>query len=134
MTRRKLRSAASRRSRRNRNRGSSGEREFAALLSAAIKQETRRKLGASRNGGDDVEIDMSKFPACDIKVRQGFSFEVKRRRSVAIDKWLRQAAENVGASAKMPVVVCRGDNAPWRACLNLDDFFRLLRCALNIAD
>lgn len=73
------------------------------------------------------------FPAS--LINKGFSFEVKRRQSINIVEFMRQAVENGAAIPdRIPVVAFRRNNMPWLACLTLDDFFKLLRCALNIAE
>lgn len=118
MSLRKLRSAASRRSRRSRNKGASGEREFAALLSETLGEEIKRKLGAARDGGDDVVAGM-------------FSFEVKRRESLSVEQWLAQAVENAD-SGRIPVVVYRKNGqTEWRVVMQFKDFAPLLRLAVN---
>jgi hypothetical protein len=99
----------------SRNKGAQGEREFAALLSAALNKEIKRKLGAARDGGDDVEA-------------AGFSFEVKRQEHIAIERWMAQALAN--KKANIPVVVFRKNGGRWSACLDLDDFFQLMRRSL----
>lgn len=119
----------------SKQKGIRGELEFAALLSAAIRKDVARKLGAARDGGDDVALDLRDFPQALMQGEgvRGFSFEVKRREALAVDKWMAQALENAVVTGKMPVVVFRRNGMRWSACLDLNDFFKLLRAALNVA-
>lgn len=103
----------------SRRKGASGEREFAELLSAAFGVTIKRKLGAARDGGDDV-------------AHCNYSFEVKRQETVKIEQWMRQALANAAANPSnpcTPVVVFRRNGGRWRACMDLDHFFALLKKA-----
>jgi hypothetical protein len=105
----------------SRTKGAAGEREFAALLSEALGKDIKRKLGAARDGGDDIVVEP-------------FSFEVKRRETLSIEDWLAQAIENAAASstAYIPVVAYRKNgNKEWRVVLEFKHFIPLLMLALN---
>lgn len=95
-----------------RRKGASGERELAEILTKALGIAVKRKLGAARDGGDDIETP-------------GISWECKRHEKLAIEPWLQQAVANRGKNT--PVVAFRRNNQPWTVALRLDDFLTLLR-------
>lgn len=71
-----------------------------------------RKLSASRDGGDDLELGP-------------FSIEVKRRKGIAALKFLEQAIANAGA--KTPVVMMREDGGKWCVMMEFDAWAELAR-------
>ena len=104
-------SLASRRGRRNRQRGQEGEREICALLSAEFGFVVRRRLGQERDSGHDVTLP-------------GFTMEVKRRRRIAgLYEWITQA----DGTACPPVVLARADGREWLVVMKFRDWCRLAR-------
>ena len=107
-----------------RNKGATGERELAALLTEQLGFEVKRKLGQARDGGHDIEIGR-------------FCIEVKRQERLAIEDWCRQVELSVTTSAEIdsegsigspvPVVIFRRSGQPWRAVVPLDWFCKAVR-------
>jgi len=97
--------------------GAAAEREFTAILSEQLGQVVQRKLGQSRDGGDDVQV-------------QKFRFEVKRRETLALPAWTRQI-ESACAPGEVPVVAYRQNGQCWRIVMKLQDFLPLLRGELK---
>ena len=95
-----------------RRKGQSGEREAAAKLSEAFGTVVKRKLSASRDGGDDIEAGP-------------YSVEVKRRKGIAASRFMDQAAEN--AEGKTPVVMMREDGGQWLVMMRFDEWARIAR-------
>lgn len=91
-----------------REKGARGEREFAELL---------REYGfdARRDGrlDDDLDHDVP-----------GVHIEVKRRNTLALPSWTRQAEQDAGG--RVPVVAYRGDRDPWRVSMPAAFFLELL--------
>ena len=96
-----------------RNKGAGGERELSRLLSDALGFVVKRKLGAAREGGDDMEVG-------------NFSVEVKRRKGIGCIRFLEQADTNAEID-KIPVVMMREDGGQWVVLLSLDDFLPMMR-------
>lgn len=84
-----------------RNKGAAAERELAAMLSNELGIAVKRKLGQARDGGDDIQIGK-------------FRIEVKRRETLAIEKWCKQV-EAACSGQDVPVVAFRRSGEPWRA-------------------
>lgn len=80
----------------------------------------KRNLGQARDGADDLTVEK-------------FRIEVKRRETIAIDKWSQQV-EECAKAGEVPVVVYRRSGQPWRVCLLLDDFIPMLRDQLTGGD
>lgn len=97
-----------------RAKGARVEREIAALLTEELGVVVKRKLGAARDGGDDIVIGKK------------YSVEVKARKAFSVSAFLRQAESNCGTMT--PVVVLRedGDREPM-ALLRLRDLLPLIR-------
>ncbi len=100
-----------------RTKGALGEREVSAILTTLLGVEIKRKLGASRDGGDDLATD-------------DFSFEVKRQERLRITEWMEQAVENSSSTGAMPVLVFRQSRQPWRVVLDLTEFCMLAKAWL----
>lgn len=98
----------------SRAKGAAGEREFSKLLSEAMGVEIKRKLGAARDGGDDLEYGL-------------FSFEVKRQEVIKIEEWMAQALASAEPSGRIPVVVFRRSNSRWRACIDIEVLFQMIK-------
>ena len=104
-------SHASKRGRRNRQRGQEGEREICALLSAEFGFVVRRRLGQERDSGHDVSLP-------------GFTVECKRRKRIAgLYEWIAQA----DVAKCPPVVLARADGREWLVVMRLSDWCRLAR-------
>ena len=113
-------SDASRRGRRNRQRGQEGERELASLLSAEFGCTIKRTLGQERDSGSDVRLP-------------GFIVEVKRRKGVALLYEAMAQAESARQPIKhpqlrqMPCVAVRADGEGWLIVMRLPDWCRIAR-------
>ena len=92
----------------SREKGKRGEREFAEIL-------TRHGFEAYRDGrlDDDVAHNVG-----------GYHFEVKRRETLALPQWTRQAEQDAGA--REAVVAYRRSREPWRCSIDADRLVRLL--------
>jgi len=94
----------------SRTKGSMAEREFAALLVAAgFKGE---RTGRNGRTSEDVTHDIP-----------GVHLEVKRRETLALPEWLRQAQKDCGSLE--PVVAFRQSRQPWRVVVLAEDWLRL---------
>lgn len=111
-------------SRMERNKGAAGEREVAAILTAAGFPASRN----ARNGLSAEDVAHA-IP--------GVYLEVKRRETAEIWKWVAQAwaaSRDVTAPpeigpdlyAAVPVVVFRRNRSEWLACLPFADLIELL--------
>lgn len=100
----------------SRAKGAAAEREVCEILRAAGWPGARR----SSDGRAQAERgDIVRGPA-------GFHLEVKRRETLLIVKWSRQA-EAEAAPGDRPAVIYRQSREPWRVSLLLDDFLPLAR-------
>jgi len=97
----------------SRNKGAAAEREFAALLSHELGVMVKRKLGQSREGGDDIQVDR-------------YRIEVKRREALRIDDWCHQI-EAAAQPGEWPVVVYRRSGQPWRAVVPIELLIKAMR-------
>ena len=97
----------------SRNKGAGAEREFAALVSAALGVEVKRKLGQAREGGNDLQLGK-------------FRFEIKRHENLAIMAWVRQIEACV-EKWEVPVVAFRQSQQEWRCVIKLKDLLDLLK-------
>lgn len=100
--------------------GAAAEREVAKILTDSLGFVVKRNLGQARDGADDLTV-------------QQFRIEVKRRETIAIDKWSQQV-EDCAQAGEVPVVVYRRSGQPWRVCLLLDDFIPMMRDQLTGGD
>jgi Holliday junction resolvase len=91
-----------------REKGKRGEREFADLLQD-------HGFHARRDGRLDDDLDHD---------ADGYHFEVKRRETLALPAWSRQAEQDAGD--RVPVVAYRRNSEPWRCSLPADRLLRLL--------
>lgn len=98
----------------SRNKGMTFEREVAARLSEILGTVVKRKLGAARDGGDDIEVGP-------------YSIECKRRKATAVDAWMRQAETNAAEKGRIPVVVTRADRREAIYCMRERDFVMLFQ-------
>lgn len=99
----------------SRNKGAAAEREFCAILSDHLGAVVQRKLGQARDSGADVHVGK-------------FRIEVKRRETLAIPAWCRQAeaACMEDPANLVPVVAYRTNGQQWRVVILLEDFLPLL--------
>lgn len=94
----------------SKRKGANGEREVRDILNAA-------GVGARRDGRLDDDL---------VHGLDGFHLEVKRRESYALGKWIAQAEAD--SRGRIPIVIFRKSNQPWRAVL---DFATLVRLITN---
>ncbi len=106
--------------RRSRNKGATGERELAALLTDALGFVVQRKLGQARDGGDDIQVGQ-------------YRIEVKRREALRLDEWCKQV-EQAAQPGDVPVVAYRRNGQPWRVVVPLEWFMKQVRETLENAD
>jgi hypothetical protein len=92
----------------SREKGKRGEREVAEIL---------RDFGfrAHRDGRLDEDV---------VHDVEGYHFEAKRRETLALPAWRRQAEADAGR--RVPVVATRRNREPWYADLPLERLVRLL--------
>ena len=97
-----------------RAKGAAGERELSKLLTEELGVVVKRKLEASREGGDDMEVGP-------------FSIECKRvaKSGVKVLQWMKQAEGN--ANGKTPTVIFREDGGEWKVVMKLADFLPMMR-------
>src|SRR5687767_7422932 len=96
----------------SRAKGSHGEREFCEECVKSLGIPVKRKLGAARDGGDDVELGP-------------FSIEVKRCEQLRVEEWWDQANQNAGG--KTPILAYRKSHRGWKVVMDLQTFFKLAR-------
>lgn len=106
--------------RRSRNKGATGERELAALLTDALGFVVQRKLGQARDGGDDIQVGQ-------------YRIEVKRREALRLDEWCKQV-EDASQPDDVPVVAYRRNGQPWRVVVPLEWFMKQVRETLENAN
>jgi hypothetical protein len=105
---------ATKRARRSKRKGATGELDVAKLAIAHGFTECRRNFGSgSRGGGDLIGIP-------------GVSMECKRQERLNIHAAYEQAARAARAT-EMPVVAFKRSRGPWLAVLELDELFALLK-------
>lgn len=87
----------------SRDKGKHGEREVCKLISKELGIECKRKLGAEREGGDDIT---------DVPF---LSIEVKRRESLSVGAWWKQAVEQAARHnpPRIPILFYRKSSEEW---------------------
>jgi hypothetical protein len=60
----------------------------------------------------------------DITGMPGFHIEVKRCEALRISEWMKKAGEE--ADDKIALLIFRRSREPWRVCLDLGSFLRLV--------
>jgi len=104
--------------RRNRQRGSEGERELATLLSDALGIVVQRRLGQERDSGGDLHVGH-------------YSVECKRRKRLGqFYAWWAQAEKAAVKADKIPLLAFRADGKDWIVAFRLPDAINLLRESL----
>lgn len=96
-----------------RRKGAAGEREVAALLRDSFGLPCARTLGQARDGGGDIAF-------------RPFLIEVKRRRSIGVEAWVKQA-QAAAKDGELPVVLARADGGEWMLIAPWSVAERLLR-------
>lgn len=96
-----------------RTKGASFERETAEQLSDWLGVDCKRKLGAARDGGDDIQVGQ-------------FRIECKRHETTKVWEWYEQAKSNA-QPGEIPVVVFRRSRSESMALVSFSDFMRLMR-------
>lgn len=93
----------------SRNKGASGEREFAALVKAETGIELKRNL-----------TQYQKAQGYDLEGAEGYAIEVKRHKTATratIDAWWAETLAQARLAKKMPVLAYRVDFGKWRVCI-----------------
>lgn len=96
--------------RRSRSKGASAEREVAAILRQYGFEATRNRVGVT---AQDL---LHNIP--DVHI------EVKRQETLKIGEWLRQAQGDC-PDDRVPVLVYRKSNEPWRVITSLTHYLEL---------
>ena len=90
-----------------RNKGKRGEREFLNKLGELLNQDLSRNLNQSANGGADC-VDVN-----------GFAIEIKRRESLSLGQWWKQATNQARTLNRQPALAYRQSRKPWRIVVPL---------------
>lgn len=88
-----------------RRKGAAAERELAALLADQLGEMVKRRLGASRDGGHDLDGGI---------LLDGIALEVKRQERPSLAAWWSQACDQAKRASKVPVLAYRASRRPWR--------------------
>lgn len=96
-----------------RTKGACFEREISTEISEWLGIDCKRKLGAARDGGDDIQVGQ-------------FRIECKRHETTNVWEWYEQAKANAEAG-EIPVVVFRRSRSESMALVSFSDFMRLMR-------
>lgn len=94
----------------SRRKGATGEREFARF--AREHGFVCDRTGRNGRTSEDVTHDIP-----------GVHLEVKRRETLAVNEWVRQAERDAGDLC--PVVAFRRSRQPWRVVIPAAEFLRL---------
>lgn len=97
-----------------RRKGAAAERELAALLTDSLGVQVRRKLGAARDGGDDIQVAR-------------YRIEAKNHARLALPEWLRQAEASCTEPGDVPIVAFRRPGGRWYVVTALEDWVPLIR-------
>ena len=95
-----------------RTKGATYEREIVTALKDVLGIDAKRNLTQTREGGGDIVLDK-------------YLIECKRRASISVYAWMKQAEESCDTKQK-PIVVCRADNQQSLVIMKLTDFLPLL--------
>lgn len=105
----------------SRTKGSSGERELAALLFDELGVRLHRRLEQYQRGGCDLAVHPEEAGPVADRLRR-LAIEVKRHREASqglVDRWWQQAVTQAEASGKVPALAYRADRCPWRLVVPL---------------
>jgi len=99
-----------------RTKGAGGERELCGILSDALGQVVKRKLGQARDSGHDIDLPP-------------FKIEVKRRKRIALIYEAMDQAETKSdfPTEHTPIVALRADGKPWFIVMYACDWIKLAR-------
>src|SRR5689334_20038463 len=92
--------------------GAAFEREIANDLTESWGKKIQRNIGQARDGGDDITV-------------KPFRIECKRRKGIAVYKWLYQCSEACTGTADVPIVVARGDGEDAIVIMAYEDWKRI---------
>ena len=106
----------------SREKGKRGEREFVHALRDLGIDARRTQQFSGKAGDADVDSEL-----------EGIHWEVKRRTSIAANRFLEQAEEDRKEN-QSPVVAMREDRGPWMILLKLDDLETLARTLVDALD
>jgi hypothetical protein len=106
----------------NRNKGASAERAVATLLTKGLGVKVKRKLGASREGGSDIELESSSYIDEGLVIRShpGWSIEVKHQNKYNLVSWWEQTLEQSDKEERRPLLFFRKDREGWN-CMYMYD-------------
>jgi len=104
----------------SRNKGASAERAVATLLTKDLGVQVKRKLGASREGGSDIELEgFSYFDKRQIfRTHPGWSIEIKHHAKLSVDAWWTQTLEQADKEERRPLLFFRRNREEWK-CMYL---------------
>jgi hypothetical protein len=97
-----------------RRKGAVAERELAALLTDSLGVVVKRKLGAARDGGDDIQVAR-------------YRIEAKNHARLSVPEWLRQAEASCTNAGDVPIVAFRQPGGRWYVVTALEDWMPLIR-------
>jgi Holliday junction resolvase len=101
----------------SRRKGAAAEREVRDLLRRAGYHASRDGQITDRFAGPNEDL---------VHDVRDVHFEVKRRETLALPQWTRQAEDD--ARGRKAVVVYRRSQEPWRASLDFEYLLYLLKC------
>lgn len=106
----------------SRNKGASAERAVATLLTKGLGVRIQRKLGASRAGGSDIEIDSRSYVDTGLVIRShpGWSVEVKHQNKSNVVAWWEQTLSQADIEERRPLLFFRKDRQAWN-CMYMYD-------------
>lgn len=105
---------ASKRGRRNRQRGQEGEREVCQILTDATGIPIKRLLGQERDGGVDIKVG-------------NLAIDCKRRKRIAkLYEWMEEILSS-DADFWAPVIALRADGEKWLVVMQMEDWIKMAR-------
>jgi len=106
----------------SRNKGARAERDVARLLSKDLEKTIQRKLGASRAGGSDIEIDSLTYldKKLVMHTHPGWSVEVKHHVTMKVANWWEQTLAQAELEEKRPLLMFRGNRSAWSCMYYFD--------------
>jgi Holliday junction resolvase len=100
----------------SRRKGATGERQVRDMIRARGFSARR----AGRYGLADVIHGLPSFGGA------GYHIEVKRRETISMPAWIRQAEADAAEEGLVPLVVWRRSFEDWRVDMPFDEFLRVL--------
>jgi hypothetical protein len=106
----------------SRNKGARAEREVATKLSTDLGKQIKRKLGASREGGSDIEIDSNTYldKGLVMHTHPGWSIEVKHHNTLSVAKWWEQTLAQSEIEERRPLLMFRSNRSNWTCMYYFD--------------